>query len=101
MTDYHQVESWHGFCKIYIVPMNLIMIAQKHIREAFQYVSRSITSSNSLLQLETAERMVGLFRRQNIYPELSEKLDEMFVNKAEALHYFEWKRFRDFGAYAA
>lgn len=70
---------------------------KQQIRDAYQWVSNSIASSISLLQLETAERMVSLFRRQNMYPELSEKLDEMFVSKAEALHYFEWKQFRDYG----
>jgi hypothetical protein len=76
------------------------MLEKRQIHEAFEFVSNNITSSTSLLQLETAERMVGLFRRQHTYPELSEKLDEMFVHKAEVLHYFEWKKFRDFGTAA-
>lgn len=71
-----------------------------NIHGVFDRVSNSIASSNSLLQLETAERLVELFRRQNSYPELSEKLDALFLQKAGALHYFEWKQFRDFGAAA-
>ncbi|HLG03489.1 MAG TPA: hypothetical protein VI731_07825 [Bacteroidia bacterium] len=74
------------------------MKERKQIRNAFECVSNSINSSRSLLQLETAERLIGLFRRQSTYPDLSEKLDEIFLSKAEALHYFEWKRFRDYGA---
>lgn len=43
-----------------------------------------------------------LFRsQQHTYPELNEKLNAVFLSKAEALHYFEWKRFRDQGAEAA
>jgi hypothetical protein len=61
----------------------------------FERVSNSIQSSKSLLQLETSERLLELFRQQHSYPELNEKLSSIFFNKAEALHYFEWKRFRD------
>jgi hypothetical protein len=72
----------------------------RNINLIFERISSSITSSNSLLQLETAERMVELFRRQNTYPELTEKLELVFLRKADALHYFEWKRSKDFGAAA-
>ena len=61
----------------------------------FERISNSILSSKTLLQLETAERLLELFRHQKIQPELNEKLNLIFVNKAETLHYFEWKRFRD------
>ncbi|CAN5829826.1 hypothetical protein BH11BAC7_BH11BAC7_06120 [soil metagenome] len=61
----------------------------------FERVSNSILSSESLLQLETSEKLMELFRQQNTYPELTEKLNSIFMNKAVALHYFEWKRFRD------
>lgn len=65
------------------------------INGVFERVSNSILSSRSLLQLETSEKLMELFRQQNTYPELTEKLNLIFLNKAEALHYFEWKRFRD------
>ena len=65
------------------------------INGVFERVSNSILSSESLLQLETSERLMELFRKQYTYPELTEKLNSIFLNKAEALHYFEWKRFRD------
>ncbi len=61
----------------------------------FERISSSILSSESLLQLETSERLLELFRQQHTSPELNEKLNSIFINKAEALHYFEWKRFRD------
>ncbi|MDQ3109509.1 MAG: hypothetical protein M3R17_06400 [Bacteroidota bacterium] len=67
----------------------------QQINEVFQLVSNSILSSKSLLQLETSERLMELFRKQYTYPELTEKLNSIFLNKAAALHYFEWKRFRD------
>ncbi|MCX6311924.1 MAG: hypothetical protein NT084_09865 [Bacteroidetes bacterium] len=67
----------------------------------FERISSSILSSNSLLQLETAERLLNLFQQQNIQPELNEKLNIIFVNKAKTLHYFEWKSFRDCGLEAA
>jgi hypothetical protein len=64
----------------------------QQINGIFERVSNSILSSESLLQLE---RLMTLFQKQYIYPELTEKLNSIFLNKAEALHYFEWKRFRD------
>lgn len=67
----------------------------RQINGIFERVSNSILSSESLLQLETSERLMTLFQKQYIYPELTEKLNSIFLNKAEALHYFEWKRFRD------
>ena len=76
-----------------------VMDKQK-INEVYDTVNRNILSSHSLLQLETAERMVDLFKRQNTSPELSEKLEMIFLRKAEALHYFEWKKFREFGSAA-
>jgi hypothetical protein len=71
------------------------------IKTVYDRIYNSIMSSVSLLQLETAERMVELFRKQNTQPELSEKLDAVFVEKAKTLHYFDWKKFRDFGQEAA
>ena len=65
------------------------------INGIFERVSNSIRSSESLLQLETSERFMKLFHKQYSYPELTEKLNSIFLNKAESLHYFEWKRFRD------
>jgi hypothetical protein len=51
--------------------------------------------------LEAAERLVELFKRQDTSPELNEKLELIFIRKAETLHYGEWKKFRDFGSDAA
>ncbi|HEU4717175.1 MAG TPA: hypothetical protein VFU15_05060 [Bacteroidia bacterium] len=67
----------------------------------FARISRCIETSGSLLQMETSERMLQLFRKQNENPELSEKLEMIFRRKAETLHYYEWKLFRDFGMEAA
>ncbi|MCU0433775.1 MAG: hypothetical protein MUC87_10010 [Bacteroidia bacterium] len=65
-------------------------------------ISNSIRSSITLLQLETTERLLALFcAQQTAYPELNEKLRAEFARKAENLHYFEWKRFRELGADAA
>ena len=72
------------------------------VKYTFDWVNNTILSSSSLLQLATAERLMELFRsQQHTYPELNEKLNAVFLSKAEALHYFEWKRFRDQGAEAA
>jgi hypothetical protein len=72
------------------------------VHHTFHWVNNNILSSSSLLQLATAERLMELFRsQQHTYPELNEKLNAVFLSKAEALHYFEWKRFRDQGAEAA
>jgi len=68
---------------------------------AFDRINRSISSSRTLLQLETTERLVELFRRQSTFPELNEKLDAIFVAKAESVHYFEWKRYHGHEAEAA
>lgn len=73
----------------------------KHVNEVFERICNSIASSRSLLQLETAEKLVELFRRQHAHPELSEKLDAIFISKAGTLHYYEWKKFRDYGMEAA
>lgn len=67
----------------------------------FERIRNTIISSNTLFQLETAERLLELFRQQNNQPELSEKLNFIFSEKAETLHYFEWQRFRDCGLEAA
>lgn len=67
----------------------------------FERIRKIIISSNSLLQLETSERLLELFQKQNIHPELNEKLKLVFVHKAETLHYFEFKRFPDCGLEAA
>ena len=74
---------------------------KQKINDVYDCVNRNILSSHSLLQLESAERLVDLFKKQNISPELNEKLEMIFLRKAEMMHYFEWKRFRDFGADAA
>lgn len=74
---------------------------KQKINEVYDSVNRNILSSRSLLQLEAAERMVDLFKRQNTSPELNEKLELIFLKKAELMHYFEWKRFREFGSDAA
>jgi hypothetical protein len=67
----------------------------------YDRVNRSIGSSSTLLQLETAERLVELFCRQSNRPELNEKLRMEFQRRAQLLHYFDWKNFRDFGFDAA
>jgi hypothetical protein len=74
---------------------------KQKISEVYDCVNRNIVSSHSLLHLESVERLVDLFKRQNTSPELNEKLEMIFLRKAEALHYFEWKKFREFGADAA
>lgn len=74
---------------------------KQKINDVYDCINRNILSSRSLLQLESAERLVDLFKRQNTSPELNEKLEMIFIRKAEKLHYFEWKKFRDFGADAA
>ncbi len=74
---------------------------KQKIIDVYERVNRNILSSISLLQLEAAERMVDLFKRQNTSPELNEKLELIFLKKAESLHYFEWKKFREFGSDAA
>lgn len=74
---------------------------KQKINEVYDVVNRNIVGSHSLLQLESAERMVDLFKRLNTSPELNEKLEMIFLRKAEALHYFEWKKFRESGSDAA
>ncbi|MFM2016694.1 MAG: hypothetical protein RL007_350 [Bacteroidota bacterium] len=74
---------------------------KQKIIEVFNRISNSILSSRNLLQLEAAERLVELFKRQETSPELNEKLELIFIRKAETLHYTEWKKFRDFGSDAA
>ncbi len=74
---------------------------KQKINEVYDTVNRNILSSHSLLQLESAERLVNLFKRQNTSPELNEKLEMIFLRKAQMMHYFEWKKFREFGADAA
>jgi hypothetical protein len=71
------------------------------VNQVFERISNCILSSNSLLQLETSERLMQLFKHQHIQPELNEKLETIFLNKAEKLHYYDWKQFRDFGSEAA
>lgn len=72
-----------------------------NINEVYECVNRNILSSHSLLQLESAEKLVDLFKRQNTSPELNEKIENIFIRKAEKLHYFEWKKIKDFGSDAA
>ena len=72
-----------------------------NVNQIFERVSNCILTSNSLLQLETSERLMELFKHQYIQPELNEKLNTIFVTKAEKLHYYEWKNFREFGSEAA
>jgi hypothetical protein len=72
-----------------------------NVNQIFERVSNCIHTSNSLLQLETTERLVELFKHQYIQPELNEKINTIFVDKAEKLHYYEWKSFREFGSEAA
>ncbi|HTF06434.1 MAG TPA: hypothetical protein VK826_20520 [Bacteroidia bacterium] len=74
---------------------------KQKVNQVYDIINRNIVSSHSLLQLEAAERLVDLFKRQNTSPELSEKLEMNFIRKAETLHYFEWKKFREFGSDAA
>lgn len=65
-------------------------------------ISNCIHSSINLLQLETTERLLTLFCAQQItYPEMNERLRAEFSRKADALHYYDWKRFREWGAEAA
>lgn len=74
---------------------------KQKINEVYDKVQKNILSSHSLLQLESAEKLVDLFKRQDTSPELSEKLEIVFLRKAETLHYFEWKKFREYGSDAA
>lgn len=74
---------------------------KQKINDVYEIVNRNIFSSHSLLQLEAAEKLVDLFKRQNTSPELNEKLEMNFIRHAEKLHYFEWKRFRDTSSDAA
>ena len=74
---------------------------KQRINEVFGIINRSILSSRSLLQMESAERMVDLFRKQNVSPELNEKIELIFIREAQKMHYFEWKKFREFGTDAA
>ncbi|CAN5196132.1 hypothetical protein BH09BAC5_BH09BAC5_17880 [soil metagenome] len=67
----------------------------QQVHGIYDRIRRSILSCESLLQLETTEKLIALFHQQNISPELNEKLNSVFLNKAATLHYFEWKRFRD------
>ena len=74
---------------------------KQKINDVYDKVQKNILSSHSLLQLESAEKLVDLFKRQDTSPELSEKLEIVFLRKAETLHYFEWKKFREYGSDAA
>lgn len=74
---------------------------KQKINDVYDRVQKNILSSHSLLQLESAEKLVDLFKRQDTSPELSEKLEIVFLRKAETLHYFEWKKFREYGSDAA
>lgn len=67
----------------------------------FERLSKCIAHSKNLLQLEATERLLELFRKQSAHPELHEKLAFQFAEKANQMHYFEWKSFRKFGADAA
>jgi hypothetical protein len=74
---------------------------KQKINDVYNRVQQNILASHSLLQLESAERLVELFKHQDTSPELSEKLEMIFIRKAETLHYFEWKKFKQFGSDAA
>ncbi len=74
---------------------------KQKITDVYDKVQKNILSSHSLLQLESAEKLVDLFKRQDTSPELNEKLEIVFLRKAETLHYFEWKKFREYGSDAA
>ncbi|GAB4144599.1 MAG: hypothetical protein Fur0041_19440 [Bacteroidia bacterium] len=65
-----------------------------HIISVYERVSRSIRSSINLLQLESAERMIALFKQLHHHPELTEKLQYEFLMKASELHYEEWKKIK-------
>jgi|GEM_PF-1494070 len=68
----------------------------------YDRLCRTIESSSTLLQLETTEKLLDLFRRrESEHPELHEKLQVLFTDKAEQLHYFDWKVYKKFGAEAA
>lgn len=68
----------------------------------YERLCRAIESSTNLLQLETTEKMLDLFRnKEQQHPEWHEKLQMLFARKAAHLHYFEWKYFKDFDADAA
>lgn len=62
-----------------------------HCSISYERICKSIESANNLLQLRTIERLIELFRHQSVNPELSEKLQTLFLRKAEPFHYFEWK----------
>lgn len=67
----------------------------------YERLSRMIQTSGNLLQLETTEKLLDLFRvKYAEHPELHEKLQVQFTGKAKAMHYFEWK-YTDFDAEAA
>jgi predicted DNA-binding protein YlxM (UPF0122 family) len=71
------------------------------VHQVFERLSQNIKNCSNLLQLEATERLLDLFRKQQAHPELHEKLALIFAEKANDLHYFEWKQFRDLGAEAA
>ena len=63
----------------------------KDYSKSFLWLCRTIDNCNSLLQLETVEKLIENFNKSNNDRKLHEKISWRFTNKAHELSYFKWK----------
>jgi hypothetical protein len=68
-----------------------IMMENNDYSKSYLWVCRTIDNCNSLLQLQTAEKLIENFQRINKDAKLLDKISWRFSNKANELSYYKWK----------
>ena len=66
-----------------------------NVQKGFLWICKTIETCNSLLHLETTERLVENFKRKVNDAEISESIEWMFRIKANQMNYYKWKHFRN------
>lgn len=59
--------------------------------QSFVWLSKAIESSNSVLHLETVEKLIENYKRQDMEEQFMDKVEYMFRQKAVLMDYYRWK----------
>ena len=63
----------------------------------FEWLSKTIETCNSLLQMETTERLIENYKRKAPHDSsTADRIEWMFKVKALKMNYYRWKRVKNF-----
>lgn len=68
---------------------------QNQSKGVFEWITKTIETCNSLLQLETAERLIENFKKMPHDSKTADRIDWLFKVKALKMDYYRWKSLRE------